>query len=174
MENTTNITNNITTAVEVKFAKVRKDAIIPSKRLEDAGYDIYANFEEDYIEIKSGEIKIIPTGIASVIPIDYYMQFQERGSTGFKGISIRAGILDSGFRNEWCALINNTTNKTIIIAKNTDDFDDDKFIVYPYTKAICQALLLPVPRTIITEITYEELQEIESDRGLGMLGSSGK
>lgn len=174
MENMTINKSNVATAIEVKFAKVRKDAIIPSKRLEDAGYDIYANFEEDYIEIKSGEIKFIPTGIASAIPIDYYMQFQERGSTGSKGLSARCGVIDSNYRGEWKVPINNTTNKTIIIAKNIEDFDDDKFIVYPYTKAICQALLLPVPRTIITEITYEELQKIESDRGLGMLGSSGK
>lgn len=174
MENTTNTESNITTAIEVKFAKVRKNAIIPSKRLEDAGYDIYANFEEDYIEIKSGEIKFIPTGIASAIPIDYYMQFQERGSTGSKGLSARCGVIDSNYRGEWKVPINNTTNKTIIIAKNVKDFDSNKFIVYPYTKAICQALLLPVPRTIIAEITYEELQKIESDRGLGMLGSTGK
>ena len=32
----------------VKFAKVRPTAKIPTKRDEDAGYDIYANFEEDY------------------------------------------------------------------------------------------------------------------------------
>src|SRR5690554_1781786 len=29
----------------VYFAKVREDAIIPSKRDEDAGYDLYANIE---------------------------------------------------------------------------------------------------------------------------------
>ena len=34
----------------VKFAKVRSDAEIPSKRPEDMGFDIYACFDEDYIE----------------------------------------------------------------------------------------------------------------------------
>lgn len=29
----------------VKFAKVRPTAEIPTKRVEDAGYDIYADFE---------------------------------------------------------------------------------------------------------------------------------
>ena len=33
---------------EIVFAKIRETAIIPSKKLEDAGYDLYANFEEDY------------------------------------------------------------------------------------------------------------------------------
>ena len=36
----------------VKFAKVHPNAIIPSKREEDMGFDIYACFDEDYIMIK--------------------------------------------------------------------------------------------------------------------------
>lgn len=47
-------------------------------------------------------------------------------------------------------------------------------IFYPYEKAICQALLLPVPKIDIEEISYKELQKIESERGVGMLGSSNK
>ena len=35
----------------IKIAKVRPDAIIPTKRIEDAGWDIYANFAEDWMEI---------------------------------------------------------------------------------------------------------------------------
>ena len=35
----------------VKFAKIKPNAIIPTKRLEDAGYDIYPCFDEDYIII---------------------------------------------------------------------------------------------------------------------------
>src|SRR5690606_15111734 len=34
----------------VYFAKVREDAIIPSKRDEDAGYDLYANIEPREID----------------------------------------------------------------------------------------------------------------------------
>ena len=34
---------------EIAFAKIRETAIIPTKKLEDAGYDIYANFEEDFL-----------------------------------------------------------------------------------------------------------------------------
>ena len=31
------------------WAKVKEDAIIPTKRDEDAGYDLYHCFEEDYL-----------------------------------------------------------------------------------------------------------------------------
>ena len=46
--------------------------------------------------------------------------------------------------------------------------------MYPQSKAIAQALLIPVPKLNIEEISYEKLLNIKSDRGTGMLGSSGK
>ena len=35
----------------INFAKIRPTAIIPTKRDEDAGFDIYANFEDDFMII---------------------------------------------------------------------------------------------------------------------------
>lgn len=49
-----------------------------------------------------------------------------------------------------------------------------KYITYPYEKAICQAIILPVPKMDVQEITAKELQEIPSQRGMGNIGSSGK
>lgn len=159
--------------VKIKFAKVRQSAIIPSKNEEDAGYDCYANFEEDFIVINPLETKLIPLGIASAVSSDYYFQIQERGSTGSKGIKYGAGVIDSGYRGEWLIPITNTNTKAIIITKD-EDFKDDNFIIYPYSKAICQAILLPVPKTEIEEVSYSELSQIPSIRGTGKLGSSGK
>ena len=42
------------------WAKVKADAKVPQKRYEDAGYDLYPCFEEDYIEIAPLTIKLIP------------------------------------------------------------------------------------------------------------------
>lgn len=50
----------------------------------------------------------------------------------------------------------------------------DGAIIYPYEKAICQALFLPVPEVYINEVTEEKILADESERGTGMLGSSGK
>ena len=75
----------------VKFAKVSPTAIIPTKREEDAGYDIYANFDEDYMRINPHETKMIPTGIASACDTDYCFILKERGSTGTKGLAQRCG-----------------------------------------------------------------------------------
>lgn len=160
----------------IKFAKVRPTAEIPTKRVEDAGYDIYADFEEDYMIIPPHETKMIPTGIASACDVDYCFILKERGSTGSNGIAQRCGVIDSGYRNEWFVPITNTTDKTLYIAKNTSDINvnnKDSFI-YPYEKAIAQALIIPVPQVDIEEYTYDELRAIPSQRGDGCLGSSNK
>ena len=152
----------------VKFAKVHPNAIIPSKRDEDMGFDIYACFDEDYIVINPHETKLIPTGIASACDSDYGFLLRERGSTGSKGIALRAGVIDSGYRNEWFVGVTNTTNKLLIISKvDVQDIidietqkihcEDDNIhyyldelwsidtristaLIYPYSKAIAQAL----------------------------------
>ena len=165
----------------VKFAKVRPTAKIPTKRVEDAGYDIYADFEEPFILINPHETVMIPTGIASACDTDYCFVLKERGSTGTKGIAQRCGIIDSGYRDEWFVPITNTTDGYIMIAKSDDTSTDvfgsipmKKIIRYPYEKAICQALVVPVPTVDVEEYTYEELLAIPSSRGTGALGSSGK
>ena len=67
---------------EVKFCMLKSDAMMPEKRLEDAGYDIYACFDEPYMVIDTGETKMIPTGIASVFNDKFVAVLKERGSTG--------------------------------------------------------------------------------------------
>lgn len=166
----------------VKFSKLNDGAQIPSKRKEDMGFDIYACFDEDYIVIAPHETKLIPTGIASACDPEYGFLLRERGSTGSKGIALRCGVIDSGYRNEWFVGLTNTTIHPLIISKISEDrlrefylgqyFKDA--VIYPYEKAIAQALVIPIPEVKVEEVSYEELQAIKSERGLGALGSSGK
>lgn len=162
--------------VEITFARENDTVIIPSKRDEDGGFDIYANFKEDYMVIPPHKVKMIPTGLASAFSPDYRIVLKERGSTGSKGMAVRAGIIDSGFRGYWFVAINNTTNIPIIISKkeNLDNLGADYPIIYPYSKAICQALIEENPKTIVTTTSYEKLKEINSKRGTSQLGQSGK
>ena len=163
--------------VNIKFARTKFSAKIPTKRVEDAGYDIYACFEQDWIEIPPHSNKLIPTGIASAIDPEWCFVLRERGSTGVENLKISAGVIDSGFRNEWMVCLYNGNDRPICIAKylNGEQSPENKnAILYPYSKAIAQALLVPVPETEIDVISYEDLLDIPSERGLGMLGSSGK
>jgi dUTP pyrophosphatase len=188
----------------VKFAKVTPNAVIPSKREEDMGFDIYACFDEDFIVIKPHHTVLVPTGIASSCDSNYGFVLRERGSTGSRGIALRAGVIDSGYRNEWFVGLTNTNREEICITKLSDEdtktqyikwcmskesyanevtenlmqevYEDmaNHLICYPYSKAIAQALIMPVPEVVVEELSYEELKEIKSERGLGALGSSGK
>lgn len=103
------------------FAKVRPNAIIPTKEDEDAGYDIYAYTDDDYIVLAKGETKAIPTGIACAVSDDYYLQVQERGSTGIKAMKYGAGVIDSGFRGEINIILTNCSEHDIIISKLSKD-----------------------------------------------------
>jgi len=165
---------------EIFFAKLNPEAKIPSKRFEDGAYDIYPCFEKDFIEILPNEIKMIPTGIASSFSPKYRMSLRERGSSGSKGLAKRCGEIDSGYRNEWFVAINNTTKHPIIIIKEgyvetyKSNIAQVQTTYYPYEKAIAQAALEYVPNVKVKEISYDELKNIPSERGLGNLGSSGK
>lgn len=162
------------------FAKVKQGAIIPTREAGNAGYDIYACFEDDYIAIKPHETKLIPTGIATALHPSKYIQVEERGSTGSKGIKKSAGVIDSSYRGEIFIAITNTNSKWLFITKLSEEEMKKKTlynegdILYPYSKAIAQLVIHEVPEMNITEISYNELKNIPSDRGDGKLGSSGK
>lgn len=103
---------------DLVFAKVHPNAIIPTKEDENAGYDIYACFDEDYMVIPAHTTKLIPTGIASAMSTKYEIRLRDRGSNGSKGIHVNAGTIDSGFRNSWFVAWCNTNDRDVILSKN--------------------------------------------------------
>lgn len=161
----------------IYFAKLKETAIIPSKREEDGAFDIYACFEEDYIVIAPHETRMVATGLASAFSPNYVAILKERGSNGSKGIGQRAGVVDSGYRGEWFVPLTNHNTVPLVIMKETYTGDKAAFgdaIIYPYEKGISQCIMVEVPQLKAEEISYEELLKFESERGTGMLGSSGK
>lgn len=170
---------------EVFFAKVREGAVIPSKRKEDAGYDVYAELSEFKRETDDGivyEIEcpvlattLVPTGLATAMPTTHYLNLKhERGSTGLQSMSVLAGVIDSGFRNEMFIALT-PLKKSVIITSAVDKVEENKtHILYPLSKAIAQGTIDLVPEAKITELDYETLKNIASERGMTMLGQSGK
>ena len=168
---------------KVYFAKLKNDVILPSKNYDNAGYDIYANFTEEYIVIKPNETKMIPTKLVSAFSNKYVAILKERGSTGTKGIGQRCGVIDSSFRGEWFIPITNHNNVDLYIIKSnvtvlninkSDSTNFNRSIKYPYEKAICQCIFVELPETIIEETDIENIMNIVSTRGKGMLGSTKK
>ena len=166
--------------VTIYFTRLRPEAVIPSKRAEDAGYDVYACLEEDWLALAPHETRPLPTGIASAFSSDFYFHIGERGSTGARGISKRAGVIDSGFRGEWFILLTNLNDVPLYFVKPEaearlrETLGGQNAVLYPTSKAIAQAMLLPVPKTVIEEISPEALAAMGSERGAGSLGSSKK
>ncbi len=164
-----------------KIKLLNDHAFLPTKRDEDAGFDLYAIHEEKFFILNPGDIHMFTTGISIEIPKDWVFSIYERSSTGTKGIATRCGIIDSGFRGEIFIPINNTNNRPIIFAKHDDDKLDlflaknkltrEEVTIYPTTKAIAQGMLVYSPHIEIEEV--EELSN-ESKRGNGALGSTNK
>lgn len=165
--------------MKLYWAKVREDAIIPTKRDEDAGYDLYPCFDQDYLEILPLHTELVPLGVASAFDPQYVLFLKERGSTGVKGMSVRAGVMDSGYRGEYLAPITNVNDKPLRIIKKAalekmSSEEKESFIAYPYEKACAQGVLLVMPQIESEAISYDELKQISSLRSSGRLGSSGK
>lgn len=171
---------------KIFFAKVKPNAVIPSKKKEDAGYDVYACFDEDYFVIEPFKTRAVPTGIASAFSSKYYAQVEERSSTGKLGLKKSSGVIDSGYRGEYLIMTYNTNDVPFVITKlETDEipetftvdekvYNKNQVVLYPYKKAICQVVMHIVPCLEEAELPYEELLKISSERGTSGFGSSGK
>ena len=167
----------------VYFAKVREDAIVPSKRDEDAGYDVYANIEGKEVEgkivheifVPALQTTLVPTGIAMALPKTHYFNVKhERGSTAKPSMSVLAGVVDSGYRGEIFIALTPLHKDVLITSEVTETEVGENVILYPYSKAIAQGTIDLVPEVHIEVIPFEDLAKIESQRGDTKLGQSGK
>lgn len=160
--------------IPIKFARFDATAVVPSKREEDAGYDVYPLLPDSVpVVIPPGDTVKIHTGIASVIPKGYVAILKERSSTGSIGLQQRSGVIDSGYRGEWIVVVTNGSNKTMVV---TDDniIPNDGRIYIRTTKAIAQAVIVKLPNTFSEEITMDELQGSKSERMSDGFGSTDK
>ena len=174
---TTQDHSHIISKDEIVWAKATKTAVIPTKRDEDGGYDLFCDypFDTHNVEIKPHETVMIPTNIHVAFPKKYVMILKERGSNGSIGLAQRAGVVDSGYRGAIFVAITNENDIPVVITRSTDKVE--KFagkIYYPMSKAISQAVMVVSPQLDSKEVTMEEFNKIPSERGDGKLGSSGK
>ena len=156
-------------------------AKIPTKRKEDAGFDIYT-IEDDCV-LKPGETKMFRTGLKSAFASNYWAEIKERGSTGAVGLSVRSGVIDSGYRGEWKIMLTNVNNYPVEfsseISKTTYVYGKIfkkriKKIIYPLSKAIAQAVFIPLPNVMSRPWPTDESVIENSERGATGWGASGK
>lgn len=146
----------------VKFARMTEDAVIPKYAKEgDAGMDLYALTGQ----VIPGNARgvLIRTGLKVWLPEEYELQVRDRSGMCVKTairIANAPGTVDEGYMGEICIIVDNLSNKDFII-----DADN---------RRIAQAAINHVPRVQITEVSEEEIDARETDRGTGGFGHSGR
>lgn len=141
----------------IHFAKTREDAKIPTRRQEDAGFDLYACFNTDMMIIPPHKTYLIPTGIATAFDHKLVFKLSERGSTGTKQMGQRCGVIDSGFRGEIKAPISNLNDVPLVITKMVDE--NGKPLPVEDLKDVMTILTKNGKVNQITAAGYEELLE---------------
>jgi len=138
----------------VKVKKISPDAVLPSYAHDtDAGMDFYAN---ETITVPSGQICRVKSGVSVEIPEGFVGLFWDKSGLSINhGIKVLAGVIDAGFRGEIVMGVINLGKESYTFEKN---------------HKVMQMLIQSVNKVDIVE--SETL--IDSDRGINMLGSTGK
>lgn len=141
----------------VKIKKLNENAKIPTYGTEfAAGADLYA-WIDDVTTIKSGETKLIKTGIALEVPVGYAgLIYARSGLASKKGLAPanKVGVVDSDYRGEVMVALHNHSNEDKTIEPNERIA---QFVIAPYLKA-----------------EFEEVDSLDdTTRGSGGFGSTG-
>ena len=162
------------TPVKILWHKLTPDATIPTKRAEDAGFDIYTT--ETDVLLQPHEKHLFKTGLTYWIDKEHWLMGADRGSTGSRGLHIHCGICDQGYRGEIFVCICNDNDFPVHFSSSAASISmKDHVLEYPTTKAIAQLIpmsLLPV-ESAEAGAEWEELCH-DSERGSTKLGASGK
>lgn len=166
------------------FAPVN-GGVIPTKDEENAGRDAYARLEPVEREGKQVYEMFLPKMKLSKIPLGFasYLQKEdllslkwERSSVGELGILVMSGLIDSTYQGEVILQVIPLLHNVLITSEvnEVEYHEESDTVLYPYSKAIAQAVVLKQSDAKDVHISYEELLSMPSKRGTGGWGSSGK
>lgn len=130
------------------------EAILPTRgNQEDAGFDLYSPAT---VNVWPNHRVVVRTGIRLEIPQGHVGLIMDKSSIAInKGLTVLAGVIDSGYRGEILVAMYNTTNKMQVIEQG------QKFAQIVIQK--------------FEDLEIEEVAELsESIRGEGRIGSTGK
>ena len=143
--------------MKIKIKKLNENATIPTYgSLYAAGADLYGCIEEDTV-IKSGETKLIKTGLAIELPIGYAAFIYARsGLASKRGLAPanKVGVIDCDYRGEIMVALHNHSDVQQTVAKG---------------ERVAQMVIAPYITAEFTEV--DELSD--TARGDGGFGSTG-
>ena len=165
---------------QLTYKLLRESAQPPTrKRTSDAGFDVFAcfhpSFEENnalqqdkrvwtggkttkteyFLKLAPGTRGVVPTGVSVSCPEDTVFQVWPRSGLALQhGISVMAGLIDSGYRGEVCIILLNDSDKDFIVQEG-----------------------MKIAQLVPVKLTVSEFEEVEgmpdSSRGSSGFGSSG-
>lgn len=149
-----------------KFLRLRKDAVIPHKNKEgDIGLDIHCVSSKEFRYDKKREkwcFDLIPftphlfdLGFSTEFPVEYGVLLKDRSGLASKGVCLSAGVIDSGYRNEWMVCLTNISTQVYRV------YENDR---------IAQAIIIPN-----LNIYWKKVNQLnKSERGKFGFGTSGR
>lgn len=142
--------------VIAKFKLLTDNAKLPEyKTSGSAGFDLHS---VENVTLKSGEIKVIATGLAVEIPTNYELQIRSRSGLASQGVSVlnSPGTIDSDYRGEIKIILCNHTPSDFKVQAGD---------------RIAQGVIAHVPAVLIAKV--EVLTETDrNDKGFGSTGKN--
>lgn len=130
---------------ELRFAKLSRDAKIPTrKNPDDAGFDLYS-IEE--VNIAPHNYHIIGTGISVDIPTSYVGLVLPKSRNNFL---LGGGVVDSGYQGEVLIKVFNILSEYLKISSG---------------QAVAQLLVVPIETPTAIEVSIQDLYKEKSPRG---------
>lgn len=137
--------------------RLRDGAALPARSHHgDAGADLCACIEgeRDFVDVRAGETRRVPVGIAVVISHGYCGVITSRSSARMRGLAI-SGLIDAGYRGEISMIVTNVSRETIRIESG---------------ERIGQLVVHGVELPRFVEVDLLD----DTDRGAGGFGSTGR
>jgi len=145
------------TKIRIKRLENNQDLPLPKYETSgSAGMDLLAAIDDPVI-IKSGETKLIKTGLAFALEKGYEVQIRPRSGLALKnGITVlnSPGTIDSDYRGEICVILINHSNQDFTVTRSM---------------RIAQMIIAPYVQAVIEEVSDLD----ETKRGTGGFGSTG-
>lgn len=95
--------------------KLIENGILPQKKTDGAAcYDCYSRTDRA-IHIPCFGIEKIPLGFAIQLDQNFYADIRGRSGNSLKGIDVKLGCVDSDYRGEVCAIVQNLTGEPLVI-----------------------------------------------------------
>lgn len=152
--------------MKIRIKKLHEDAVTPQYATHGAsGFDLVAI---ENVSLKSGETKLVRTGLAIDVGDGYELQVRPRSGLSLKTplrVANSPGTVDADYRGEVCVIMTNSSQYKTVGASTEYTMCNVK-----KGDRIAQGVVCPVVRADIEVVDYLD----DTDRGNGGFGSTGK